>query len=92
MLSCSTGTYINLDIMSRKLPWIEVKPVIWDLDLISINNLLLENAVSVTETITPGGIVEGRQAVEKACCKTAQATVAQCSIMFLLNDVLDSET
>lgn len=39
---------VNCDIVSRELPRVEVKPVVRNLDLVSVVNLLLENTVSVS--------------------------------------------
>lgn len=58
-------THIYNNIMSWKLPWIEVKPVIGDLNLVSIHNLLLKNTISVSQSITPSWVVEGRQRVQE---------------------------
>lgn len=85
-------TYIDGDIMARELPRVEVEPVVRHLNLVTIDDLLLENTVSVTQTISPSRVVQGRKAVEKTSSKPPETTVTQSSIMLLLNDVLDAET
>lgn len=78
--------------MSRKLPRVEVKPVVGDFDLVSIDDLLLEDSVSISKTVAPGGVVERSQAVEEAGCETTEAAIAQRSVVFLSNDVFDAES
>lgn len=36
------------DVVPWKLPGVEVKPVIWDLDLVAIDDLLLEDSIFVS--------------------------------------------
>lgn len=88
----SLTTYINRDIVTSELPGVEVEPVVGHLDLVSIDNLLLEDTISVTQTVAPGGVVERRQTVEEASSKTSQATVAEGSIVLLLDNILNAET
>lgn len=45
---------INSDIVPRELPWVEIEPVIGDLNLISIDDLLLKDTIPVPESIAPG--------------------------------------
>lgn len=78
--------------MTGKLPRVGVEPVVWDLDLVPIDDLLLEDAVPVPQPIAPGWIVEGGEAVEEASGESPQAAVAKGSIVFLPNDVLNAET
>lgn len=74
------------------LPWVEVEPVVGNLNLITVDNLLLEDTVAVPQTVAPGWVVEGCKTVQEASSETTQATVAQSSIMLLLNNVLNAET
>ena len=62
---------VDSDIVSLELPRVEVKPVVRDFNLISIDNLLLKDTVSVAQTIAPGGIVEGGERVEEAGSETS---------------------
>ena len=57
MIRCCV-TYINCDVVPGELPGIKVKPVVRHLNLIPIDNFLLENTISISKTITPGGVVE----------------------------------
>jgi hypothetical protein len=77
--------------VSRELPGVKVKPVIRYLDLVPVYNFLLENSISIPKTVTPGRVVEGGQTVEETSSKSAKTTVAQCSIVLLSNDILNSE-
>jgi len=85
-------THINGHIMSRELPRVEIKPVVGDLNLITINDFLLEDTIPVPQTITPSRIVQRCQTVEEAGSQTAQSAIAQRSVVLLLNNVLDAET
>lgn len=82
---------VNGDIVPRELPWVEIEPVIGDLNLIAIDNLLLENTIPVPESVAPSWKVHRRQTVEEARGKSAEATISESCIMFLGNDVLDSK-
>lgn len=78
--------------MTGELPGVEVEPVIGDLDLVTIDNLLLEDTVPVAQAITPGGVVQGRKTVEETGGKSAETSVTEGSIVFLLDDVFDTES
>lgn len=82
---------INSDIVARELPGVEVEPVVWHLDLVAVDDLLLEDTVAVPEAVTPGRVVEGSQTVEEAGSETTETTVSESSIVLLLDDILDSE-
>lgn len=82
---------IDSDIVTRELPGVEVEPVVWHLDLVSVDDLLLEDTVAVPEAVTPGRVVEGSQTVEEAGSETAETTVSESSIVLLFDDILDSE-
>ncbi len=88
---CVKNTYVNSHIVTRKLPGVKVQPVVGNFNLISINNFLLEDAVAVAKAVAPGGVVERCQAVEEASGETAEATVSKGRIIFLGNDVFNSE-
>lgn len=74
------------------LPWVEVKPIVRNFNLVSVNNFLTEDAVAVTKSVAPGRIVQSCERVEETSGKTTKATVAQCCISFLLDDVLHAES
>ena len=78
--------------MPREFPRIEVKPVIRNLNLVAINNLLLEDTISVSQSISPSWVVERSQGIEEASSQSTEATISKCSILFLVDDILDSET
>ena len=83
---------LNSDIMAREFPWIKVKPIVGDFDLISVDDFLLENTVSVSKTVAPRREVQGSQTIEEASSKAAQATIAQGGITFLADYVFNAET
>jgi hypothetical protein len=78
--------------MSWKFPRIEVEPVIRNLDLISIHNLLLEDSISVSQSVSPSRVVQRGKRVQETSSKTTETTISKCSVVFLLNDVLNAET
>jgi hypothetical protein len=86
---------IKLDLDCHVLTWefprIKVQPVIWNLHLISIDDLLLEDAVSVSKSVSPGWVIQCCKTVEEACSKPSKTAVAESSIMFLRDDVLNPE-
>lgn len=83
---------VNRDVVPAKLPRVEVEPVVGNLDLVAVDDLLLEDTVSVTQAVTPRGIVQGGHAVKEAGGKATKAAVAKGSIVFLADDILDAET
>jgi len=78
--------------MSRELPWVKVQPVIRYLNLIPVNDLLLEDTITVAQTVAPSRVVQACEAVEKAGGEAAQAAISQSGVVLLFNDVLDPET
>lgn len=84
--------YINSDIVSGEFPGVEIKPVVGHLDLVTVNDLLLKDAVAVPQAVAPGRVVETGEAVEEASGQPAQTTVAEGGVVLLFNDVLDAET
>ena len=78
--------------MSRKFPRVEVKPVIGNFDLVAIHNLLLEDTVSVSQSISPCRHVEGSHGVQETGSQTTKTTISKSSIVLLLSDVLNPET
>lgn len=67
------------------------QPIIRNFDLVSVNNLLLENTIAVSQSVPPGGIVETGKTVEETSRQSAQAAVAQGGVVLLADDVLDAE-
>lgn len=82
---------IDRDIVSWEFPWVEVQPVVRDLDLIAVFNLLFEDTISISKTVAPSGIIQRSHAVEEACCKSAKTAIAQRRVVFLIDDILDAE-
>ncbi|GJC79271.1 hypothetical protein ColLi_02109 [Colletotrichum liriopes] len=85
-------THVHGDIVARELPGVEVKPVVGNLDLVAVDDLLLEDTVPVSQSVAPGGEVEGSQTVKETSSQPAKTTVSECSIVLLLNNVLNAET
>lgn len=86
------ATYINSHVVARKLPGVKVQPVVGNFNLVSVDNLLLENAVTVAKTVSPGGVVERGETVEEAGGKATKTAVSESSVVFLGNNVFNSET
>jgi hypothetical protein len=85
------STHVNCNVVSRELPGVKVQPVVGDLNLVAINDLLLENTISISKTVAPGGEVERCKTVEEASSQSAETTVAQSCVVLLADDILDSE-
>lgn len=82
---------IDGDVMSGKLPGVEVQPVIWNFNLVAIHKFLLEYAVFVSQGISPGWVVHGGQAIKEAGCETSQTAITEGSIVFLRDDIFNPE-
>lgn len=74
---------VNSDIVPRELPWVEIKPVIRDLNLISIDDLLLKDTIPVAESVTPSRKVHRRHTIEEARGKSSKTTISKRCIVFL---------
>ncbi len=68
-----------------------LKPVVRDFLLIAVYDLLLEHAVVITDAGAVGRVIEGRQGIQEAGCKSSQTAVAQCRIGLLVFDGIDLE-
>jgi hypothetical protein len=74
-----------LDILSLNLPWVSmVEPVIWNFDLISIPDDLLENTVLIPDTVAPGWDLQGGERVNEACSKSSETSITKGGIALLL--------
>ena len=82
---------VHGDIVPGKFPRVKVQPIIWYLYLISVDNLLLEDAISVTQAISPSRVVQGGHAVKETCSQPTEAAIAESSVVLLRYDILDSE-
>ena len=82
---------IYSDVMSGKFPRVEVQPIVWNLYLKPVDNFLLKDTISVTQAISPGGIIQRSHTVEKTRSQPAETAVAESSIMLLRYDIFDSE-
>lgn len=77
--------------MTRELPGVKVQPVVRNLNLVSVNDLLLEDTISVAETVAPSRVVEGGQTIQEAGGQTTETAITKSSIVLLLDYVFDSE-
>lgn len=82
---------VDGDVVAWELPGVEIEPVVWNLDLVPVDDLLLEDAVAVAQAVAPGRVIERGQAVEEAGSQTTEASIAQGSVVLLFDDVLDAE-
>ena len=62
------------------------QPVIGNLYLITVADLLLEHTITITDTAAICRISQSRQGIQEACRQTTQAAVAQCCIRLLILD------
>jgi hypothetical protein len=77
--------------MARELPGVEVEPVVGHLDLVTVDDLLLEDTVAVSQAVAPGGEVKRSKTVEETSSQASETTVAQSSIVLLSDNVLNAE-
>ena len=71
------------DVMSGKFPRVEVQPIVRDLYLKTVDDFLLKDTVSVTQAISPGGVIQGSHTVEKTRSQPAETAVAESGVMLL---------
>jgi hypothetical protein len=62
--------------MTGELPGVKIQPIVGYFDLVAVNDFLLEDSVSITKTIAPGGVVKRSQTVKETSSKSTQATIA----------------
>lgn len=91
LLHIAVELNVDCDFVSWELPGVVIKPVVWNFDLVSIDDLLLEDTIAVPQTISPGRIIQRRHAVQETGCETSQASVTQSRIVFLADNVFDLE-
>lgn len=83
--------HVNDNVVALELPGVEVEPVVWDLDLVSVHNLLLKDTISVAQAVAPSWVVERRHRVEEAGGKTSETTVAERGVVLLGYDIFHAE-
>ena len=69
----------------------EVLPVVWQLDLLAVDDALAENAELIADGIARGGDVERRHRVEIARGQAAEAAVAETRVGLAFKDVRCAE-
>ena len=74
---------VHSDIVSGELPRVEVQPIIWYFYLVSVDNLLLEDTISVTQAISPSRIVQRGHTVKETCSQPAKTAITKSSVMLL---------
>ncbi len=68
---------------TRDLPGIAIlQPMIRFFDLLSVNNLLTEDAIVIAKPIAHAGQFEGGERVHEACGQTPEAAIAKTSVNF----------
>ena len=82
---------VHSDIVPGKFPRVEVQPIVWYLYLISVDNFLLKDTISITQAISPGRIIQCSHTVKKTCSQPAETAVAESSVMLLGYDILNPE-
>lgn len=75
--------------MPGEFPGVEVEPIIGNLDLVAVNDLLFEDTVAVPQSIAPCREVQCGHAIEEACRQSAQAAIPQGGVVFLPDDIFD---
>ena len=82
---------VHGDIVSGKFPRVEVQPIVRYLYLISVDNFLLKDTISITQAISPGRIIQRSHTVKETRSQTTETAVAESSVMLLGYDILDPE-
>ncbi len=82
---------VHGDIVPRKFPRVEIQPIIWYLNLVSVDNFLLKDTISITQAVAPSRVIQCSHAVKETCSQPAETAVAQSSVMLLRYDILNSE-
>mmetsp|Transcript_74151 Transcript_74151/g.163987 ORF Transcript_74151/g.163987 Transcript_74151/m.163987 type:complete len:458 (+) Transcript_74151:1250-2623(+) len=92
-LLCGTAeTHWVGDVRPGDLPWASVaEPEVGALHLASILDVLLEHTIVVTDAVTPARQGEGGHGVEEASSQAAEATVAQCRVILLIEKLLQGD-
>ncbi len=66
MFNFTVETNFIIDIQARNFPRIsEIEPIIREFHLITIDNFLSEDSVSVTDTVTPSWVVHCGQGIHE---------------------------
>ena len=90
LLEAAAETHPVLHFRTRKLPRITARqPVIRNLDLMAVDDLLFEHAVVVADAVTEPGQAERGHRVEKTGGKPAQAAIAEGGIMFKVDQLVE---
>ena len=82
---------VHSDIVPGEFPRVEVQPIVRYLDLISVDDFLFKDTIPITQTVSPGGIIQRSHTVKETRSQPAESAVAESSVMFLRYDILDSE-
>ena len=81
--------WIN-DVGAFDLPGVSIfEPVVWNFNLLAIDDLLFEYSVVVSDTVAPSWDFHGGQTIEEASSEATEATVTQCCVCFLFVHVLE---
>ena len=63
------------------------QPIIWEFRLISIDDLLFEDSIIVTDSIAHRGDCQSRKRIKVTSCKSTQTSVSQCRIWLLFENI-----
>lgn len=89
LLRGTVETNLIRDVLALNLPRVAVvQPKIGNLDLVTILNLLLKDAVVVSNTVAPGGDLESGERVNEARGKSTQTTVTKSGVGLKLVELL----
>lgn len=70
-----SATYIDSYVVPGEFPGVEIQPVVGNLDLVAVDDLLFEDTITISQTIAPGRVVQACQTVEETGGQTSQTTV-----------------
>ena len=78
---------------TTKFKWISIfQPVIWNLYLISVFDLLFEHTITITDTTSICTVIQCCKRIQEACSQTSKTTISKCRIRFLIFDHVKIQT
>src|SRR5262245_12771313 len=92
MFSMAAKANCHCDFRARNFPRIaKAQPLVRDLDLPTVADLLVEDAELIADAVTDGRDLERCHRINVASCKTPEAAVAEARLLFLIAHILETE-
>lgn len=85
--------YLVVDVLSFDFERRSVgEPVVWNLNLESVNNVLFEDTVIVPESVTPSWEVKSGHGVQEASGESSQTTISKTGVFLIIDHLVKTET